>query len=300
MARGAILRAMVEADVPPSCVARVQDALACVAEPGEPRRARRDGACVVVERGGRRAFPYLRFHRLAEDAWLLEELGGPGPTLHWVQRRRAKSLDDLLRRWLDAGMLQSDIRVTAPDGGAALAAFPLRLPTSGRRQRRETVSHGAVEAGAARRAAWLERVLGRHRSWLVGELSRSRASGPTGEAPANPARVAVGSLRRPLVERQGVDAAGDDATERVPAVTAASSGLARWARASPGARRGGSTRPWSASSVGRRGRGDSRRRPPCPVYLSVHDGLDRGAQPGHRTRGRRSAAIDAQAAGPAS
>jgi hypothetical protein len=267
-----------DADVPSSVVARVQDALACVSEPGEPRRARRDGASIVVERGGRRgrAFPYVRFHRLAEDAWRLEELGGPRATLVWVQRARAKSLDDLLRRWLDADKLQSDIRVSAPDGGAALATL-LASPASGRRGAKVVSNEPSKEELLAVRRE-LERALETHRSWLVSELSKLSRFRPPVKLRRIQLEWDLGALHDGLWwSAVATDAAGDDASEHAPAIRS----RRLWPR-KVGSRIGGSSPCWHDSAVEcvegwiAEGWRLASPTPPCPVYLSVHDGLDRG------------------------
>ncbi len=267
-----------DADVPSSYVARVQDALACVSEPGEPRRARRDGACILVERGGRRgrAFPYLRFHRLAEDAWRLEELGGPGATLVWVARRRAKSLDDLLRRWLDADTLQGDIRVSAPDGGAALATL-LASPASGRRQIKAVSSEPSKEDRLAVRLE-LERALEKHRPWLVSELSKVSRCRPSVKLRRIQLEWDLGALHDGLWwHATATDAGGDEAGEHAPAIRSRN----LWPR-KIGSRIGGSSPGWHDAAVEcveawivEAWRLASST-PPCPVYLSRHDGLDRG------------------------
>jgi hypothetical protein len=277
-------------DVPPSCVARVQDALACVVERNEPRRARRDGACIVVERGGRRAFPYLRFHRLADDTWRLEELGGRGPTLVWVMRRRAKTLDDLLRRWLDPALLHSDIRVTAPDGGAALAKL-FATPPSRRRQVKVPTS---IEPSKEQRRAMrreLEGALEAHRPWLVKELAKLSHFRPEVKLRRVQLEWTPGSLHDGLWwSATATDAGGDEATEHAPSIRsrnlwprAIRSRIAGnepgWFQAAAECLEAWILETWRLAAP----------TPPCPVYLSVHDGLDRGVNvaTGQRTTFRR-------------
>jgi hypothetical protein len=249
---------------------RVRAALACV-DNERARAVRIEDGCLVVDYApGPKSAGYLRF-RPETAGWVLEKVL-TGGTFRWVARARAKTLDELIGRWKNARLLSADIycELTAAAKVAlqALLASPWRrVPGAPRAPR--------VERAAIRAA--LETALATHDAWLVKQLGKLTYKPPL-------------RLRRiqlewdPMALHDGLswgagatDYAGDEANEAAPSLR----GRDLWPR-EIGRRIGAGEPGWHETAWAcieawvLEGYRRARPEPPCAVYLSVHEGLDRG------------------------
>jgi hypothetical protein len=225
------------------------------------RRARREGECIYVEGGrGKQRIEYVRLRRVDDTHWVVEELGGASATLRWVRRSAKTTLEDVLSRWDSPDVLWSDLRL----GSTFAPEEPDETPPT-------TADRAAMRAE-------LTNLLTKHESWLIEQLRTRLSYQPSLKLRRIQLEWNVGAIHDGLsLGGSATDAEGEEANEAAPGLPFRK----LWSR-EIGSRIGSYKGGWYEAAVEcvekwilacyKR----AAPKPPCPVYLSRHDGLGTG------------------------